>query len=67
VRELLAHGEIVVVETDDEQFLGTCEIHDGHAIVRSGYVGRPVMIALDEVEAITPADLHPDVVSPDGR
>ena len=63
MRELLAHGEIVVVETDDELFLGTCEILDGHAIVRSGYVGRPVLIALDDVEAITPADVHPDVES----
>lgn len=66
MRELLAHGEIVVVETDDEQFLGTCEIHDGHAIVRSGYVGRPVLIALDDVEAITPATAHPDVITSDG-
>jgi hypothetical protein len=66
VRELLAHGEIVVVETDDELFLGTCEILDGHAIVRSGYVGRPIVIPLDDIEAVIPASEHPDVVIPAG-
>jgi hypothetical protein len=61
VRELVAHGEIVVIETDEDLFLGTCEIADGNAIVRSGYVGRPVLIPIEDIESITPATDHPDV------
>jgi hypothetical protein len=61
VRELVAHGEIVVIETDEDLFLGTCEIAGGNAIVRSGYVGRPVLIPIDDIESIVSATDHPDV------
>ncbi|MFN2538751.1 MAG: hypothetical protein ABR549_11500 [Mycobacteriales bacterium] len=61
MRELLAHGEVVVVSTDDDQFLGTVEIVDGTAVIRSGYVGRPVLVPLEEIVAVLPAHEHPDV------
>ena len=57
----MAHGEIVVIETDEDLFLGTCEIAGGNAIVRSGYVGRPVLIPIDDIESIVSATDHPDV------
>jgi hypothetical protein len=64
--ELLADGQIVVVETEEDVFLGTAEVSDGHVVVRSGYVGRPVVLPLPRVRRVTPADEHPDTqVSPD--
>jgi hypothetical protein len=62
-RDLLADGQIVVVETDQDAFLGTAEVHGGNIIVRNGYVGRPVVIALPRVQRVTPAEEHPDTLS----
>jgi hypothetical protein len=61
VRTLLAQGELVVVETDDDLHLGTVEVVEGALVVRSGYVGRPVLLDADEVVSVTPACGHPDV------
>jgi hypothetical protein len=61
--DLLAAGEIVVVETDEDWFLGTAEAMEGSIVVRSGYVGRPVIVAAAEVLSIIPAQQHPDVES----
>lgn len=59
---MLAHGELLVIETDDDAYLGTVEVaRGGQLIVRSGYVGRPVVLAADDVVALTTADAHPDV------
>lgn len=60
MHELLADGQIVVVETEDDAFLGTAEVIDGCVIVRNGYVGRPVVIPLQMVHRVMPADEHPD-------
>ena len=61
MKEFLAHGEIVVVETEDDAFLGTAEIVGGRIVIRSGYVGRPVLVAVGDVVAVIPAQWHPDV------
>lgn len=57
----LADGELVVVETDEDAFLGTAEFTDSWLVLRNGYVGRPTLIAPEEVRRITPAFEHPDV------
>lgn len=59
---VLAHGELVVVETDDDAFLGVAEVLDAHLIVRNGFVGRPVLIPLAEVVSISPAADHASVL-----
>jgi hypothetical protein len=52
---MLAAGELVVVETEDDWFLGTVEVVGESMIVRSGYVGRPVVLAPEDVVRIVPA------------
>ena len=63
VRDLLANGEVVVVETEDDAYLGTAEVQDGHLVVRSGHRGHPVVLLLSEVLSVIPAQGHPDVES----
>jgi hypothetical protein len=58
---MLASGQIVVVETDEDRFLGTAEVVGEQLVVRSGFVGRPVIVELSDVERITPVDEHPDL------
>ncbi|GAC1611399.1 MAG: hypothetical protein NVS3B26_24010 [Mycobacteriales bacterium] len=55
----LAGGELVVVETEDDHYLGTAEVQDWLLALRSGYVGRPVLLDLDDVRSVTPAFDHP--------
>jgi len=55
MRNLMAQGEVVVVESERGTFLGTVELRDGEVIVRSGYVGRPVVLGAHEVISIVPA------------
>jgi hypothetical protein len=57
----LCHGEVVVLETEDDLHLGTAEIHGDVLILRSGYVGRPLLIPVEDVESVMPASTHPDV------
>lgn len=52
---MLASGELVVVETEDDWFLGTVEVAGEGLIVRSGFVGRPVVLTPEEVVRIVPA------------
>ena len=52
---MLAAGELVVVETEDDWFLGTVEVAGDALIVRSGFVGRPVVLSPEEVVRIVPA------------
>ena len=40
----LADGELLVVETADDHYVGTVEISQDQLVVRSGYVGRPVVL-----------------------
>ena len=57
-------SQFVVVETEGDVFLGTLDVLDAdHVVVRSGYVGRPGVIRLEDIEMITLAELHPDVAA----
>ncbi|MCU1593419.1 MAG: hypothetical protein JWO12_811 [Frankiales bacterium] len=58
---MLCHGELVVVETEDELHLGMAEVLGDVLVLRSGYVGRPLLVPLEEVESVVPASTHPDV------
>ena len=55
VMGLLADGELLVVETADDWFMGTVEVTTDGAIVRTGYVGRPTVLALEDIVRIAPA------------
>lgn len=61
MRHFLAEGQIVVIETEDDWFLGTAEMAGGNVIVRSGFVGRPVVLEVELIRSIIPAQGHPDV------
>ncbi|GAC1526633.1 MAG: hypothetical protein NVS3B1_16260 [Marmoricola sp.] len=57
----LAHGELVVLETEDDRFVGTAEVTEHAVVVRSGRVGRPVVVPHEEVVRVTRhADLADD-------
>jgi hypothetical protein len=60
VRTLLSHGELVVVETEDDAWLGTAEAVDGHLVIRSGFRGHPVLVPLEDVERLSLASEHED-------
>ena len=53
---------LMVIETEDEAYVGTIEIRAETVVVRDGFVGHPRYIPYEEVLSITRADLHPDVV-----
>lgn len=55
-RELLASGAVLVVETDDDRYLGTVEVRDGTLVVRSGFRGHPVVLPAESVVRLYPAD-----------
>ena len=54
----LAHGDLVVVETEDDQFLGTAEVTEDCLVIRPGYVGRPLRVPLTDVIRLTLAAEH---------
>lgn len=45
----LAHGELVVVETEDDLFLGTAEVLVDVLVVRNGLVGCPMLLSHEDV------------------
>lgn len=51
----LADGELLVVETEDDWFVGTVEVLPDVLVVRSGFVGRPVVLPHEDVVRVTPA------------
>jgi hypothetical protein len=51
----LADGELVVVETEDDWFLGTAELTSDSVVIRNGFVGRPAVLAHEDVHRIVPA------------
>lgn len=58
-------GELVVVEAGDTAYLGTLKPLPGRGrrvAVRSGRVGRPVVLRMDEIDSVRPAAGHPDVI-----
>ncbi|GAC1609274.1 MAG: hypothetical protein NVS3B26_09710 [Mycobacteriales bacterium] len=57
-------GEFVVVETADTAYLGVLErLDDHHVLVRTGFRGRPPILAVDDIVEVTLAALHPDVAA----
>lgn len=54
----LAGGELLVVETEDDWFLGSVEVRADVLIVRSGFVGHPVVLEHEDVVRITPVEEH---------
>lgn len=51
-----------VVETSDGQaYIGRVEITDDNVVVRSGFQGRPAVVAWEDVEDLVMAQFHPDV------
>lgn len=59
MRNLMANGEVLVVETELHRFLGTVEVRDGEFVVRSGFVGRPVVLSASDVVSVTTPDPQP--------
>lgn len=51
-----------VVDTVDNAYLGTIEHSGDNLIVRTGLRGHPAVVPVEDVETITWADGHPDVV-----
>ena len=58
MRTFLAHGDLVVVETEDDQFLGTAQVVDDCLVIRPGYVGRPRRVPVADVIRVTLASEH---------
>lgn len=56
-----SQGEMVVVETEDNQYLGFVEDQGDTVIIRNGLRGHPVMLQRTEIESIAPAQGHPYV------
>ncbi len=48
-------GELAVVETDDDWFLGTVELTADVLIIRTGFVGRPAVVPHEDVVRVVPA------------
>jgi hypothetical protein len=44
----------VVVETEDDLFLGTAEVLADVVVVRSGFLGHPKVLAHEDVVRVTP-------------
>ncbi len=57
----LGSGELMVVETDDDLFLGTVEVRGDALVIRDGFVGRPTLVDVNDVVGLTLAYEHPDV------
>ena len=53
--QLLNHGELVVVETETERWVGLVELRADQLVIRSGRAGRPRLVDADEVIRIAPA------------
>ena len=45
----LGNGELMLVETEDDTWLGTVELVGEEFVVRSGFVGRPVVVLPDAI------------------
>lgn len=53
-------GQVVVVETEDEHFLGMLDVdEEGWFRVRTGFRGHPHLVDPDEVVSVTLATEHP--------
>ena len=57
---LLADSRLLVVEIEDDGFLGTADLKDGFLVMRCDHVGRLVLIPVEQVQRVTPAVERPD-------
>jgi hypothetical protein len=55
--------DLLVIETEDDIFLGAVFVKGNKVTLRTGYRGRPKVLDLDEIESVTLASEHPDVVA----
>lgn len=53
---------LMVIETDNNAYLGVPDIQNDWVIVRTGLRGRPVVLHEYDIVSCTPAVGHPDVV-----
>jgi hypothetical protein len=56
MRILLAHGEVLTLETDRHRYLGTVEVRGATFVIRSGYAGRPAVVDAQDVLRIGPVE-----------
>lgn len=54
--------DLMVVETEDDRYLGTLDVKGKQVTIRTGLQGRPKVLDLADVLDVTPAAGHPDVV-----
>lgn len=64
--ELMADGLFMIETSDGDAWLGQIVFQDG-VVVHDGFVGRPPVVAQEDVLAITPGAEHPHVVLPAQR
>jgi hypothetical protein len=51
---VLGGGELLVVETEDDWFLGVVEVLGDVLVVRSGFRGRPAVVRHEDVVRVVP-------------
>lgn len=51
---VLGGGELLVVETKDDWFLGVVEALEDVLVVRNGFRGRPALVPHDDVVRVVP-------------
>jgi hypothetical protein len=54
--QLLNHGELMVVETERERWVGFVELRADHLVIRSGQAGRPRLVDAEDVLRISPVE-----------
>ena len=64
---IAADGLFVLETTDGDAFLGSLVFAAGGVVIHNGFVGRPHVVAQDDVVSIRPASEHPDVYVPGQR
>ncbi len=52
-------GQFVVIETEDDHYLGTITVDREAVTVHTGFVGRPPVVPVADIESIVPAEQHP--------
>lgn len=62
-----AEGLFVLETSDCDAFLGQLVFASGGVVIHNGFVGRPHVIAQEDVVSIQPAAQHPDVYIPRQR
>jgi hypothetical protein len=53
--------DLMVVETEEDIFIGALDVDGDEVTIKTGLVGRPKVLHVGEIDAVTPAAEHPDV------